>query len=245
MKFIERHKAFIITFLLTGIVVFSLFSVHITKHMPQMAETFYDILSEPEKEELNDNVPLDNSSPETDKALNQDTEFKALMKNFRSVQPNDFEKTTKALEEASQNENQDEEISSTRTYSNDNAYALKQSETESYKKLKATLDKHKPTDNTIDEHADKNSSLSYSLKGRALVSYNTPRYLCERFGKIVVSIRVNRSGEVFDAYINGASNSKDECLIEHAIEYAKAVRFDSSENTDQLGTITFYFKGKG
>ena len=76
------------------------------------------------------------------------------------------------------------------------------------------------------------------------MSYDTPRYLCETSGKIIVNIKVDNTGNVFEAYINGSSNSNNECLIEHAIAYAKSVRFNTSNRTDQIGSITFYFKGK-
>jgi hypothetical protein len=96
----------------------------------------------------------------------------------------------------------------------------------------------------IVEHAKGGSTLTYSLKDRRLLSYNTPRYLCERSGKIVVNIKVDSDGIAYEAYINGSSNSDNDCLIEHAIEYARSVRFNASNRTDQLGSITFYFKGK-
>ncbi|EPR73229.1 hypothetical protein ADIWIN_1660 [Winogradskyella psychrotolerans RS-3] len=59
-----------------------------------------------------------------------------------------------------------------------------------------------------------------------------------------MSIRVNGAGDVIDAYINGASNSDNQCLINHAISYAETVQFDASDKKEQLGTITFLFKGK-
>ncbi len=228
-----------------GIVVFSMFSIHISRALEQMAETYYEIEPISEEEQIENTELAENLSSATDKAFNEDTEFKELMKNFKSVQSNDFERTTKAIEEAkSETSEEDSEFSTNTSYTNNNAYALKQSETESYERLKSKLEKRKNNLNTVDEHSNTRGSLTYSLKGRSLVSYNTPRYLCERSGKIVVSIRVNRKGEVYEAFINGSSNSEDQCLIDHAIEYANSVLFDPSSKTDQLGTITFYFKGK-
>ena len=86
--------------------------------------------------------------------------------------------------------------------------------------------------------------LTYSLKDRDILDYDTPRYLCEDSGKIVVNITVNGSGEVIETYINTSSTSNNECLIGHAVEYAKSVQFNASQNETQLGSITFYFKGK-
>ena len=86
--------------------------------------------------------------------------------------------------------------------------------------------------------------MSYSLVDRKLLNNPTPIYLCENGGKIVVNITVNGKGEVTDAYINSASKSTNECLTEHAIEYAHQAIFDSSAKASQLGTITFFFIGK-
>ena len=74
--------------------------------------------------------------------------------------------------------------------------------------------------------------------------YDIPRYLCERGGKIVVNIVVNGKGIVTDASVNGSSNSNNQCLINRALEYAKEALFDSSDKNEQIGTITFLFRGK-
>ena len=242
MQLIDKHKALIITVLLTGTVVFALFSIHITKHAEFIAESLYEI--EPKTdEELKEELIKQNEDTEalTNKAFNEDQEFKELMKNFKMVSPNDFEKTTKAIQE--NKIDTESELTTNTTSSNNNSYAIKKSETESYNKLKDLVNK-KSVDKSIAEHAKGGSTLTYSLTNRTLLSYNTPRYLCERTGKIVVNIRVNQNGDVFESYINGSSNSDNECLTEHALEYAKSVRFNSSNRADQLGSITFYFKGK-
>ncbi len=244
MNLLDQHKALIITFLITGIVVFGMFSMHIKQKDVQIAESYYELEPEPDADDLEKLEKLpDLNGPSTNKAFNEDQEFKALMKNFKTVSSNDFERTTKALEDAKLS-TKDEEISTTKSYANTGEYALKENETESFNKLKDVLNKRKSNQEQAAEHASYKSTLSYSLKGRTLLSYKTPRYLCETSGKIVVTIKVNAQGEVFDAYINGASSSDNQCLTDHAIEYAKSVLFNSSSKSDQLGTITFYFKGK-
>ncbi|RZN82295.1 MAG: hypothetical protein EVB11_08745 [Winogradskyella sp.] len=242
MQFIEKYKALLITSLITGIVGFGMFSIQLSNTKELIAETFYEIEPKTEEEILKELEDIqDLKSPTTNKAYNEDEEFKKLMKNFKTVRADDFERTTKQLEENKSERELDAETDNISNYSSNKAYALKQKETESYKKLQDLLDKKQ---DGIAEHAKGGSTLSYSLKNRRLLSYNTPRYLCERSGKIVVNIKVDNSGNVFEAYINGSSNSDNECLIEHAIEYAKSVRFNTSKRTDQLGSITFYFKGK-
>ncbi len=243
MNFIERHKAIIITFLLTGIVVLGMFSIQLKQQGQFITESFF--LIEPELEKAEDELQKteDLMGPSTNKAFNEDQEFKDMMRNFKTVSADDFERTTKALEEAKAREVK-EEMPLNKSYANGNAYALNSEETKSYKKLQEELKKRLKNKKQADEHAKTKSTLTYSLKGRILKHYKTPRYLCEYGGKIVVTINVDSSGEVNDAYINGASNSNSQCLLNHAIEYAKSVQFDTSERTDQLGTITFLFKGK-
>lgn len=243
MKLIEQYKALIITFLLTGIVVFGMFSIQLKQQKKLITESYYEIEPEPEQPEKELNEIEDLTAASTNKAFNEDQEFKDMMRNFKTVSADDFERTTKALEEAKASDVQ-EETNLNKSYANSNAYALNADETQSYKKLQEELNKRLKNKKQADEHAKTRSTLTYSLKGRTLQRYKTPRYLCEKGGKIVVSIKVNGNGDVFDAYINGSSNSNNQCLIDHAIEYAKSVRFDSSAKNEQLGTITFLFKGK-
>jgi hypothetical protein len=243
LNFLDQHKAAIITFLISGIVVLGLFSAQLKLKGDLITESYYLIEPEPEITEEELQKIEDLTGPSTNKAFNEDQEYKEMMRNFKTVSANDFERTTKALEEAKANEVQ-EETSIDKSYANSNAYALNSKETESYKKLQDELNKRLENKKIADEHAKTKSTLTYSLKGRTLSYYKIPRYLCEFGGKIVVSIKVNGSGNVYDAYINGSSNSDNQCLINHAIEYAKSVQFDTSERTDQLGTITFLFKGK-
>ncbi|WP_400076229.1 hypothetical protein [Winogradskyella sp. R77965] len=243
MELVDKYKAEIITFLIAGIVVLGLFSAQLKLKGKLITESYYLLEPEPELTEEELQKFEDLTGPSTNKAFNEDQEYKDMMRNFKTISSNDFERTTKALEESKANEVQ-EETSIDKSYETSSAYALNSKETESYKKLQEELNKRLENKKIADEHAKAKSTLTYSLKGRTLSYYKTPRYLCEFGGKIVVTIKVNGSGNVYDAYINGSSNSSNQCLIDHAIEYAKSVQFDSSDRSDQLGTITFLFKGK-
>lgn len=243
MKLIEQHKALIITFLITGIVVFGLFSIQLKQRDKLITESYFLLDPEPEKTEEELERIEDLSTPSSNKAFNEDQEYKEMMRNFKTVSANDFERTTKTIEDAKASEIEEKTDPNT-SNANKNSYALNSEETKSYKKLQDELKKRLENKRIADEHAKTKSTLTYSLKGRTLGYYNIPRYLCERGGKIVVSIKVDNSGNVTDAIINGASNSSNQCLIDSAITYAKSVHFDSSERKDQLGTITFLFKGK-
>ena len=243
MKLIEKYKAAVITFLLTGTVVLAMFSIQLKQQGDLITESYYEIEPEPETPEEEFEKIEDLTGTSTNKVFNEDEEYKDMMRNFKTVSANDYERTTKAIEEAKASEIL-EENSLNKSYANSNAYALNSEEADSYKKLQEKLNKRLENKKIADEHAKTKSTLTYSLKGRIMEAYDIPRYLCERGGKIVVSITVNNSGKVIDASINGASTSNNQCLINRALEYAKDVQFDGSTKKEQLGTITFLFRGK-
>lgn len=223
-----------------------MFSIQLKPHKDLITESYYLIEPEPEIEEKEKELKEleDINAKSTNKAFNEDEAFEELMRNFKTVQSADVERTTNEVEENEASEEIVEKTSLNESRSNSDAYALNSQELESYKKVQDELKKRLENKKQAAEHAKTKSTLSYSLKGRTLTSYKTPRYLCETGGKIVVSIKVDKDGDVFDASINGSSNSKNQCLIDHAIAYAKSVRFDKSTKKNQLGTITFLFKGK-
>ena len=243
MNLIDKHKAAIITFLLSGIVVLGLFTIQLTQKGTLISESYYKIEPETEEEKLIEEFEK-MKGPSTNKAFNEDQEFKQMMRNFKTLASNDFQRTTKELDNTDNTKDLIEERNINKSINDNNAYALNNAETDSYKALQEKLNKRLENQKIADEHANRRSTFTYSLKGRTLGYYQIPRYLCERGGKIVVSIRVDEKGNVFDAYINGSSNSENQCLIDHAIDYAKSVQFDASDRTDQIGTITFLFKGK-
>lgn len=243
--FTERHKAAIITFLITGIVVFSMFSFHIRKQSELIAESYYEI--EPptpeELKQLEELEALEKALKTTNQASNEDEEFKEMMKNFKSMNANDFENTTKQLEEEAFSEENDV-VTGESSYNSSSGYSVNQEELEKYRKAKDVLAMRTPEKKEEDSKSNARSTLTYSLKGRTLLDYDTPRYLCEYSGKIVVTITVNGEGRVFNAALNTSSTSSNECLIDAALNYAKIVQFDPSTKASQLGTITFHFKGK-
>jgi len=221
-----------------------MFSIQIQRQQDLITESYYLLEPEPEKTETELQKLEELAAESTNKAFNEDEEYKEMMRNFKTVDANDFERTTKAIEDAKANEEVSEETSTDKSYANSGDYALNSKETQSYKKLQEELQQRLKNKKIADEHAKNKSTLTYSLKGRTLTHYKIPRYLCEIGGKIVVTIKVNGSGDVIDASVNGSSNSNNKCLVDHAIAYAESVQFDSSSRADQLGTITFLFKGK-
>ncbi len=88
-----------------------------------------------------------------------------------------------------------------------------------------------------------NVLISFSLDGRTFTYMHVPAYQCEGSGQVVVSISVNRNGQITSASVQSAS-SKEECLSERAIEAAHLSRFnvDASAPASQSGTITYLFQ---
>ncbi len=232
MQLSASHKALIITILFGASVVLMTYNLHLKKQNELISETFYEVLPEEffddiEEEESLEEIlkSFDNLSASTNQAYNeerqsddfQDEEFKEAMERLANRNANN--ETYEARD--------DYELTSNR----DGA--------ESFSDINKLIEK---TSGNSANNA--NSTISFSLVDRERQYIPPPIYLCENSGRIVVSIKVNAQGAVTEVSYNNASNSTNECLIDHALEYAKASRFSSSSKASQLGTITFNFQGK-
>ena len=243
MNFTDKHKALILTVLVMGTLVLGMFSFHLKQHNKYSSESYYEIQPEDleELEELNKLNDLKESLAKTNKAYNEDEAFKEMMKNFKSISNDDLEKTT---EPQKTTPSTSDPIATASSYNSSNAYAVNQEALEKYKKNNDILAMRSEQKRDKTQKGNELSTLTYSLKNRKLLSYDTPRYLCEDGGKIVVNITVADNGKVIEAYINNSSTTSNACLTSHALEYAKSAQFDSAQNTSQIGSITFYFKAK-
>lgn len=250
MNFLDKHKALLITFLISGTVVLAMFSLHIKKAGDFITESYYEI--EPQtleelkalEEEL---IAAKANNATTNDAFNEDQEFKEMMKNFKSMASNDFEKNTAKQEDDSEetSETPDDVMTSNSNYNSSKAYAVKEKERQSFNKAKDILAMHSSKKTDDDSKSNRNSSVTFSLRNRDKVKLSPPVYLCEVTGKIVVNITVDSNGLVSDTYINSSSSSDNQCLIDHALEYANNAIFSSDATTkSQIGSITYYFKGK-
>ena len=231
MQFTNKHKAICITFLISGTIVLSMFNFHILKHQGEIVETFYEI--EPEKEITQTELEEQEKAvkAETNKAYNQNQQSKRYAyAQKRIAPPEDYVRPDLS--------NSEYGISSKKDLSK-KASSVKKEELNSFSKVNDVLKKQ------LDENNNAKSSVSYSLVNRKHKYLPTPIYLCEVAGKIVVNITVNTSGKVTGTSYNNASSSSNNCLIEHALEYAKKARFNRNTSQGaQIGTITFYFEGK-
>lgn len=87
-------------------------------------------------------------------------------------------------------------------------------------------------------------AASYDLSGRRDEFFAKPSYLCKGQGKVVVKIKVNRSGRVVAAELDAAASKyTEECMGETAKKYAMRCKFEASTKyaDPQHGTITYTF----
>ncbi len=86
----------------------------------------------------------------------------------------------------------------------------------------------------------------FSLNGRSIIgSLPRPQYTSDSEGRVVIDIRVNKSGEVTSATFRAnSSTTNDTKLVQEAINAALKARFnvDPNANFIQAGTITYIFK---
>ncbi|MFI1745035.1 hypothetical protein [Thalassobellus sediminis] len=237
MNLTNQHKALLITLLITGTVMLSVFNLSLKQHNELASESYYEI--EPEKELTKEEVKtleaiekLNASKAETNKAFNETQKSKHFAQAYKLIAPpEDYvprESNTMESKEAY-----------TKTYEPTDVSKVNKDELSSFDKVNDLLKKQKEASN------NSKSTISFSLTNRTKVHIPIPVYLCEVDGKIVINITVNNKGSVVDAYVNTSSNSTNECLIEHALDYAKKSQFSAdASKKSQIGSITFYFIGK-
>jgi len=235
----NQHKALLLTLLISGTVILSVFNLSLRKHSERISESYYEI--EPEKELTEEEIKIlealeqqNNTKAETNKAFNDTKKNTHFAEAYKTIAPpEDYVPKSNHLDNADAIESYKSK------YKNDNPAKLKREDLSSFNKVNDVLKKQK------EDGANTKSTVSYSLKNRDDIYIPIPVYLCEISGKIVVNITVSSSGNVIDAYTNTSSTSSNECLIEHALQYAKDSKFsaDTSKKT-QIGSITFNFIGK-
>ena len=234
MVFSNKHKALCITFLITGTVVLGMFNLHISQHQDRMAETFYEIIPEKElsEKEILELTEQEQVKAETNRAFNQNKESKRFAQAYRKIAPpKDYVRPDLNAIENDLYTNKMIPKESSR---------IEKEERNSFSKVNDILNKQ-----LEDDSNNAKSTVSYSLVNRKHRFLPTPIYLCETSGRIVINITVSASGKVTATNYNNASSSTNQCLIAHALEYAKKSRFNSdSSKMSQIGTITFYFVGK-
>lgn len=238
MRLTNQHKALLLTFLISGTIVLTVFNLNFKNKQDAVAESFYEL--EPEKElteeekKIIETLEKLNSKAETNSAFNETDKNKHFSQAYQQIAPPE-DYVPKTSEENDGEGDESNSLGENKPIKP----AVNKEELSSYSKVNDVL-KQQQT-----KGVNTKSTVSFSLVDRKKVSIPIPVYLCEVDGKIVINITVNANGKVIDAYFNNASTSKNECLVEHALEYAKSSYFsaDASKKT-QLGSITFSFIGK-
>ncbi len=252
MNFIEKHKALLITSLISGTLVLAMFGLNIKKKTVFISESYYELEPQTveELEKLKRLKALDeneNSNPKTNQAFNEDEAFKEMMRNFKTVSHNDIKEVSKNANEPIEDTSEtpkDLLTSNTSNHPSSKNYALKETERNTYSKANDVLAMHSTKKDDEKSNSNSNSSVTFSLSNRSKIKLPPPVYLCNQNGKIVVNITVNENGIVTDTYINSSSSTTNQCLIDHALEYAKNAQFSTANRKSQIGSITYYFQGK-
>ncbi|MBB5267111.1 energy transducer TonB [Algibacter amylolyticus] len=233
----NQHKSLLITLLISGTVVLSVFNLSLKQQDKYASESYY--LMEPEEEPTEEDIKAiealenrNNAKAETNDAFNETQKAKHFAQAYKTIAPpEDYVPKT--------NTSSNESAPARKTYEIPEVSSLNSEELSKFSKVNDLLKKQQSDGN------NSKSSIRYSLLNRKKIHIPIPVYLCEVDGKIVVNITVNANGKVVDAYVNNSSTSNNACLMEHAIDYAKRSRFTpDAAKESQIGTITFFFIGK-
>lgn len=240
MQFNNKQKSLLLTFLISGTVVLSVFNLSIKKQNKLATESYYEM--EPEKPLTEEEIKvlealesLNNAKAETNKAFNETDKAKPFAEAYKPIAPpEDYQRP--------QSE-QDNDMSEQSSSDNNDISDLNHEEVSSFSKVNSFL--NKSTKKNEVKSNNRKSTISYSLVDRTDEYLPIPIYLCEDGGKIVINITVDDQGNVIDTYVNSSSTSSNDCLVESALEYAKQAKFNASPGKrSQLGSVTFNFVGK-
>ncbi|WP_159092317.1 hypothetical protein [Aquimarina sp. Aq107] len=234
MEFIEKHKALIITSMLMGIFVMTLYNVNMVNKKKEQSEILMEIpeeLMEELTKEEEPEIPQEEdrqliASKRTHDAFNEDFE-----------DSEDFEQRIKSLTETAE---------ATEETSNSDQLTEGQEAIEEDITTEEVPEAKKEEKPITEEVNNRNSSVTFTLKGREKKDIPNPIYTCNGSGKVVVKIEVNQNGYVIDAKIDKKkSTTRNECLFDNALDYAQDALFSSSDLKEQKGFITYYFNYGG
>lgn len=233
----------LITLFLSGTLLLTVFNLSLenkteytTENFYQLEEIIHEKVEEKQKEEVSKNKSI-----KTNQAFNKASRPKHFSRAFKPIAPpEDF------IAESEPEETLEKDKKEKKEKSNDSKKrAFNDKHLTAYNSVNTILSrKSKSIKASKSNSVNTNSSIYYSLQNRTHDYLPIPIYLCETEGKVVVNIVVNGYGKVTKASINSSSTTLNECLTEHALEYAKEARFNGAEKNSQIGTITFIFKGK-
>lgn len=241
MNLTRPQLALIITAFSLGIVVLTLFNIHLNSTVEEeyviemsLADDDLEALLE-EKERLEEE--LAQADPiRSHMALNE-----TAKPSIGNPEPLKTLEEILAERAANSESDPDETLGDTGEYANQLQELAKRRE-ESKQLLGELEAEKKEYTNYLKE---RRTSISYSLVDRNAYELPPPIYTCIEGGKVVINIEVDHLGYVLEADFNEkSSGTSNGCLVEMAIKYALKARFSQSERTSQKGTITYLFQSK-
>ena len=239
MNLNRQQLSFLITFFSMSLVILLLYNIHLggmqeEEYVIELSladEDIEQLLEEEEKrlEELANNDPI-----KSHMALNETA--KPTVGNPEPL------KTLEELMEERELTSDNGEFSA-----GDDAFAenLKKLAEQRQEKKQQLTEREEQKETFTNALKDKRTSISYSLIDRNAYSLPPPIYTCIEGGKVVINIKVDKSGYVTEADFNDKSSSTSNgCLVDNAIQYALKARFNPDSKSSQIGTITYLFQSK-
>lgn len=146
------------------------------------------------------------------------------------------------------------------TYANAGGAAEREKILKEMEQRKKEREEKKKQQQKVDGGQGGNVGTNSGTQGKTLAEWNMngrkphqnnpdyikiPGYMCGKGvnEKIIVQIRVNSNGDVYDAK-SLAPDGANPCCVEQALKYAKKSRFEYSDKAIDVGTITYYFKAQ-
>ncbi len=239
MNFDYSYRAFLITSLLTGILVLTLVSVKMSNVKDDNTKA-YDVEVAEKNIVIPDKVEekllsMDNVKIETNKAYNSAEKYLSKLENENTNLTETTEGKLQEMNEAISNSENDGN-------NKEGISPIKKSESKS----KTSNGSEKNNTQTVAQSGNRNTTISYQLVDRKAIELPNPVYTCTASGKVVINIEVNGSGNVVKtSYNKAASTTANGCLIDAATEYSQNADFSKDlSKKSQLGTITFNFPGQ-
>lgn len=233
-------RAFIITSLLTGILVLFLYSLKLRNSDIELQGETYDVelaLEELllDEEEIASIIP-EPTKIETNRAYNESEEYISSVENdnqeISETTEGKLQEMEKAIADSQNNESGNE------------SWSIAKPENKKEKKL-SNSESNKDNEAVV-KGGNHNTTVSYRLVDRKDLELPNPVYTCFASGKVVINIEVNSLGKVTKNTFNkSASTTSNSCLVDAALKYSAMARFTTKASlSKQLGTITFKFPGQ-
>src|SRR5690554_3188278 len=214
MNFNYSYRAFLITCLMTGILVLLFTSIKLSNISEASQGDTYDIVVAPEeiwRDRDIASIDKDQVKIETNKAYNEAEKFISSVENenrkITETTEGKLEEMERAIENAAKNP---DGIAQPEKVSRPKREKSNFSNSDSNKKLKAIV-----------EGGNRNTTISYRLVDRQDMYLPNPVYTCYGAGQVVINIEVDNSGKVEKVSFNqNASSTSNQCLVDAAMEYA-------------------------